>query len=170
MKNFLLTGEKNSGKSTAVYKMVRNASFSCGGVLSLPVISNGAKIGIDALDIMTGESKALARVGGDFKGIEMGRYKISGKGIKHGENAINRAIGNCKLVVIDEIGPLELNGRGWIKAAEYALESESNVFIVVRSQLRDAFIEKYGKYGLNVINFNGISLSELQKKLCEKRT
>ncbi len=163
MSNFLFTGEKNSGKSTSVHEMSKNSGFSCGGVISLPVVKDGKKIGMNAIDIMTNKAKELARMEDDFEGIVVGKYKISGEGIKHGENAICRAVGNCKLVIIDEIGPLEMGGGGLINAAEYAFESDSNIFIVVRSGLKDEFIEKYGRYEFNIIDAGCVRPDELAK-------
>ena len=58
--------------------------------------------------------------------------------------AIGRAVeSSCDLVVIDEVGPLELSGKGLMPAVESALASAANLLIVVRSSLREAFQKRF---------------------------
>jgi len=167
MRNFLLTGKINSGKSTLVYEMAKRATFSCGGIVSLPVFDNGTKTGMDAVDIMNGKTKILARLKGRIDGIDVGRYTISQDGLKHGENAIRKAIRNCDIVVIDEFGPLEMEGRGMAKVAEDAFR-RGNALVVLRKGLKERFMEKYGQYNFKVIDFDSISADELAKILERK--
>jgi len=161
MMGFLLVGDRNSGKSTLVYEAASKMNFSCGGIISIPVISGVEKVGTDALDIMTGKAIALARTHG-LDGIAVGRYILSTRGLKYGKDAIYRAVGKCKLVVIDEFGPLEMDGEGMTEAAEYAFEN-SNVLVVMRRKLKDEFIEKYRMYEFKIIDANEVNASGLAK-------
>jgi len=163
MRNFLLTGKINSGKSTLLYEMVKRANFSCGGVISLPVFEGGMKAGMDALDILTGERKVLARLS-SIDGTRVGKYIISKHGLKHCEDAIRRAIGNCEIVVIDEFGPLEMDGGGIAEAAEDAFR-RGNALVVLRKGLKEQFMEKYGQYNFKVIDSYSISADELARRL-----
>jgi len=163
MRNFLLAGEINSGKSTLLYETVKRANFSCGGVVSLPVFESGMKVGMDALDILTGERKVLVRLGG-IDGIRVGKYTISKDGLRHCENAIRKAIGNCEIVVIDEFGLLEMEGRGMAKVAEDAFR-RGNALVVLRKGLKERFMEKYGHYNFKVIDSDSISADELARRL-----
>ncbi len=167
MKNFLFVGEKNSGKSTVLYNLLKRAEFSCGGIISLPVFSGGKKIGADVIDIQTDERRILTRVKkyAHFSGETVGRYVISGEGIEHGKRAIKKAIDTCDCIVIDEIGPLELGGKGWIKEAEQAFE-RGNVTAVVRKSLQEKFLETYGE---NFIIMEKDSLSKMLREYDETR-
>jgi nucleoside-triphosphatase THEP1 len=61
--------------------------------------------------------------------------------------AIERAVeSRCDLVVIDEVGPLELSGKGLMSAVELALASAVDVLIVVRSSLTGALQRRFPKY------------------------
>jgi nucleoside-triphosphatase THEP1 len=55
------------------------------------------------------------------------------------------------LVVIDEVGPLELCGKGLMTAVELAPASPVNVLIVVRSSLREALQRRFPEYELMVV-------------------
>jgi len=163
MRNFLLIGDRNSGKSTLVYGAVKKMNSSCGGVISLPVMDKGKKVGMDALDIMTGKTVILAR-DGNSSGIKVGRYTLSVEGLKHGSNSIYNAVEKCKLVVIDEFGPLEMNGGGMAEATEHALEN-SNVLIVTRRKLKDEFLNKYMGYKFEIIDADDVDADDLAEMI-----
>ncbi|GAG40854.1 unnamed protein product, partial [marine sediment metagenome] len=66
--------------------------------------------------------------------------------------AIKRAVeSKCDLVVIDEVGPLELRGNGLMPAVELALASAVNALIVVRSSLREALQRHFPQYKFVVV-------------------
>ena len=83
---------------------------------------------------------------------EVGDYTISREAILFACDAIERAVeSRCDLVVIDEVGPLELQGKGLMPAVELALASAINVLIVVRSSLREALQKHFSDYEFTVI-------------------
>jgi len=82
----------------------------------------------------------------------VGDYTISRDGISFACGAIRRAVeSRCDLVVIDEVGPLELGGKGLMPAVELALASAVDVLIVVRSSLREALQRRFLEYEFRVI-------------------
>jgi len=82
----------------------------------------------------------------------VGDYTISRDGILFACGAIKRAVeSRCGLVVIDEVGPLELHGNGLMPAVELALASAVNALIVVRSSLREALQRHFPQYEFTVI-------------------
>ena len=82
----------------------------------------------------------------------VGDYTISRDGIIFACAAIKRAVeSRCDLIVIDEVGPLELRGKGLMPAVELALRSGDNVLIVVRSSLREALQRRFPEYEFAVV-------------------
>jgi nucleoside-triphosphatase THEP1 len=66
--------------------------------------------------------------------------------------AIKRAVeSRCDLVVIDEVGPLELCGKGLMPAVELALASPVNALILVRSSLKEALQRHFPQYEFVVV-------------------
>jgi nucleoside-triphosphatase THEP1 len=55
------------------------------------------------------------------------------------------------LVVIDEVGPLELGGKGLMPAVELALASPVNVLILVRTSLKEAVQRRFPQYEFVVV-------------------
>jgi nucleoside-triphosphatase len=82
----------------------------------------------------------------------VGDYTISRDGILFACGAIRRAIDSrCDLVVIDEVGPLELRGGGLMPAVELALASAVDVLIAVRSSLKEAVQKRFPEYEFVVV-------------------
>ena len=82
----------------------------------------------------------------------VGDYTISRRGISFARRAIERAVeSRCDWVVIDEVGPLELRGKGLMPAVELALASPVNVLIVVRTSLKGTLHRHFPQYEFVVI-------------------
>jgi nucleoside-triphosphatase len=154
----LVVGEPRSGKTSWCREYIdeqRKRGATVGGILCPAIEEQGQRVGSTALDLLAGRSVSFARLSGHrpFKaGEKIGNYTISRDGISFACGAIQRAIeSSCDLVVIDEVGPLELSGKGLMPAVESALASAANLLIVVRSSLREALQKSFPEYGFVVV-------------------
>ena len=154
----LVVGEPSSGKTSWCREYIdgrRKCGSSVGGVLSPAIEEQGRRIGSNAIDLLTGQEVPFARLSRyrSFKGGEVvGDYTISRHGISFACRAIKRAVDSrCDLVVIDEVGPLELGGKGLMPAVELALASPVNVLIVVRTSLKEAVQRRFPQYEFVVV-------------------
>jgi len=148
MNVYLLSGQQNSGKSTALHQLAVYLSEKCGGVICLPVFDGQRKIGTDAFDVITGQRVPFSRLTNSSDSIRIGHQYIRPTGIKHCLQAIGRAVAACRLIIIDEIGPLELRGDGLFSGVQKSLIGESDVLMVVRSSLTNAVVKRFclGQY------------------------
>lgn len=129
----LLTGERGIGKTTVCREMVvraREAGYTCGGLLTLQADEQGGRT---VMDVSTGDVRPLTVPKG---GVEVGRYWFDPAVLAWGAEAIARAV-PCDLLVVDEVGPLEVErGQGWaialdiLRAAQFRL-----ALVVVRPEL-----------------------------------
>jgi molybdopterin-guanine dinucleotide biosynthesis protein A len=149
----LVVGQPGSGKTSWCREYIdrqRQSGSSVGGILSPSIEHQGQRVGSNALDLLTGQEIPFARLSRhkSFKtGQKIGNYTISKHGILFARGAIERAVeSRCDLVVIDEVGPLELSGKGLMSAVELALASAVDVLIVVRSSLTGALQRRFPKY------------------------
>jgi len=116
--NVLLTGKRQVGKSTVcrrVAELARGWGHSPAGLLT-PVIldKDGFPVVRHALMVSDGEQRLLALADGDLTGPRTLRYSFDADVLSWVIDGLRAAISQgCDLLIVDEIGPLELEqGRG----------------------------------------------------------
>ncbi len=139
----IITGNIDSGKTTFVKEVAKG--WGLAGILSLKVFSNGMHIGYNAFDLLTNRTYILARK----KDIELlegpciGDYNFS----QHTFDILTEQYsGFTKNMVIDEIGPLELQDKGFSKLLENLLANRSvdtDLVLVIRNRCLYACIDKW---------------------------
>ena len=137
----LLTGAIGAGKTTVaerVADLARRQGLVCGGLLA-PALTNrsGTKIGILAVDLLTGDRRTLARTDRELGGPTAGVHSFDAAALTWAAGAIEAAIGACDLLIVDEIGRLELLGRAGLAAVVPRLASGEvrRSLVLVRASL-----------------------------------
>ena len=129
----IITGGIGQGKTTFCRRLVAATTqkgWVVKGVLSLPVFEDGRKIGIDLLDVSSGEKRRLAHRDRPTSGPRTPGWHFLASALAWGDEILNRAV-PCDLLVIDELGPLELlRNEGW-QAGIDALNSGAYQIAVV---------------------------------------
>jgi nucleoside-triphosphatase THEP1 len=145
---FILTGSIGEGKTTYAKKLIdlfRNKGTSVGGIISERVMVNSHTTGYDLVNIETGESAILLRQDEKCGSERIGRYIICKGGIERGNEILSSlACRKIQLIIIDEVGLLELQDKGWTESINRLLaESSVNLLITVRTDYVDAVIKKW---------------------------
>lgn len=108
----LLSGPVGVGKTTIAERVVclaQRQGLMCGGLLAPAIIDGrGHKTGIEGLDVRSGERCTLAGIGRELGGPIIGPYSFAPAALDWALAAIESALGTCDLLVVDEIGKLEL--------------------------------------------------------------
>ncbi len=107
-KTLLLTGHPRSGKTTVVRKVVEHLGDRAGGFYTEEISGPGGRKGF-RLVTLEGEQYILAHK--NFRGPKVprvGRYGVDLEVLAVGVEVVRRAIGEGKIVVVDEIGKMEL--------------------------------------------------------------
>jgi nucleoside-triphosphatase len=111
----ILSGESGCGKTTVCRRILALAEarrLSVAGILTLPYFVAGRVVGLEVQDVRTGISRPLAMLA-DHGDTSARRWRFNADGLAWGE-AVLQGCGNCDLLLIDELGPLELlQGKGW---------------------------------------------------------
>jgi nucleoside-triphosphatase len=130
-----ITGAPGLGKSTLIRRVLDRLGCRAGGVLAREVRRDGERVGFELLDLLTGEVGTLASIDGD--GPRLGRYRVNLQDLERvGAGAIERAIRGADLVVVDEVGPMELFSERFAKAIAKAIESGKPMIVVVHAKSR----------------------------------
>jgi nucleoside-triphosphatase THEP1 len=149
----LLTGSVRAGKTTACWKAVsriRSEGRQVAGFVSPPLLgADGAKVGIEMLDLATGKRQVFARVVEPGEAATVGMYRISDHAIDWAQKVLAAALlSGADWIVVDEIGPLELHrGEGFAFALQPLADAVRipNAIVVVREALEDELAERLGR-------------------------
>lgn len=127
-----LTGRPGIGKTTVVLETVKFLSrlgIRIGGMVSFEVRESGVRVGFRVKDISTGLEGWLAHVS-FTSGPRIGRYRVSVEEFESvGVKAILDALNDdpVKVVVVDEVGPMELISRRFKDAIYRLLKSNKSI-------------------------------------------
>jgi nucleoside-triphosphatase len=125
-KAYLLSGQPGSGKTTIIKEVLSKVGKSAGGFYTEEIRNHGIRQGFRIITL-DGESATLAHSGISSP------YHVSKYGVDINSMdrvaipAVREAICNRDIVVIDEIGKMELFSRSFRDAVIEALESEKRV-------------------------------------------
>jgi len=126
-----LTGEPGVGKTTLIRKVVQglqSRGIIVGGMTSSEIREGGSRIGFQVEDISSHEVGELAKLGQTFQGAPMvGRYRVNLDDVERvGVVAIRHALKVANVIIVDEIGPMELKSSQFVLAVEDVLASSKN--------------------------------------------
>ena len=137
----MLTGELGSGKSALCRKLSKKLiaeGYQVGGIITEST-KRGQESTLHLHDLNNDTHAVLARTNGNFKGPKHGAYTYSEEGIFLGIKAIGRGL-TADLLILDEIGPLEIKGKGFFPVL-HVLRKAKQCLVVVHPLLVDAILD-----------------------------
>ena len=122
----LLIGSPGTGKTTIIKQVVNNWRGSAGGFYTEEIRAGGVRQGFRIVTL-DGKSAILAHV--NIKSPHrVSKYRVDVESLdKVGVSAIREATHKCEMVVIDEIGKMELFSDAFKEAALEAINSGKRV-------------------------------------------
>ena len=152
-----ITGLPRSGKSAVLQKVIDMIAEEGGGLRRLrgpmppehiiggmrveAVIEDGERVGYACVNILTGEKGVMAH-----RGIDS-RHRILGFGIdpseidRVGVPAILDSIGNCEIMIIDEVGKFTVESEGFVHAVRLALEHDLPTLLTLHKKSRHPLLQ-----------------------------
>ena len=152
-----ITGLPRSGKSAVLDKVVSMvieerkadsrgrrrgvAANIIGGMRTEAIIEDGERVGYACVDILSGDRGVMAH-----REIDS-RNRILGFGINPSEldkvavPAIQNAIGNCEILVIDEVGKFSVEREGVVAAVREALEYDMPTLLTLHKKSRHPLLQ-----------------------------
>ena len=147
-KIFIVTGKIDGGKTSFIKKLVdvlKEKNIKVGGIYSQKIIENNERTGYDVVDIKTNKSEIFLRANGNGNLEKIGIFSIFPQGLKFGLESLKPSnnIEN-EIVIVDEVGKLELSGKGWASELEDFLILQNNhILMVIHEDLVEKTIEKW---------------------------
>jgi nucleoside-triphosphatase len=167
---FVLTGESGCGKtmlSQRVVAALKARGVNVAGVVTPPRLANDTKIGMEVEDVRTGKRYALAERAAIGAGTAHLSWKFDANGIVCGAQILRDAL-PCDVLVVDELGPLELiHDEGWIVALEVLQAKKYRAaLVVVRPSLLENFRARL-KLEMQVLTVTRSNREELFNQITE---
>jgi len=167
-----LTGAPGVGKSTVVRRVAENLKLEgvkIGGMTSGDLRSGSARVGFEVRNLLTNETGVLAHVNQPL-GPRIGKYRVNSEDLDRiGTGAILSAIADADLIVIDEVGPMELTSKRFKEAVQGALACGKPVLGTVHRNAQDPLVRtiKSGT-GIEVIEVTNQNSDALPGILTER--
>jgi nucleoside-triphosphatase len=135
-----LTGKPRVGKSTIIKEVIgrlKAEGIAVGGMLTADMHEGGRRVGFSIEDIRTGETGILAHVQLHRHGPKVGKYTVNLTDLDAiGAHSITSALlqSEPQILIIDEIGPMELKSTRFLDAVENALSSDKQLIVTVHQR------------------------------------
>lgn len=140
--NFLVTGRPGAGKTTLVLRVAERIAaegFKVAGVVTEEIRKEGRRLGFEVRDF-EGNREILAHV--DYRGMpRVGKYGVDIEALERVvSRAMERGIPDARLVVVDEIGKMELMSPLFRRFILEMMDSRLPLLATVH-QGKDPFVE-----------------------------
>jgi nucleoside-triphosphatase len=132
-----VTGRPGIGKTTLCMKVFKSLD-GVEGFVTLEVREKDRRIGFKLHDLKSGEELWLAKVGEGYP--KVGKYVVFLESIDRFAERLRGYNGN--LVIVDEVGPMELKSDAFVKAMEELVESPKNLLVTVHYRSRHPLVER----------------------------
>ena len=126
----LVTGRPGCGKTTLIKRVLNELPQRFGGFYTEEIRDHGTRVGFKVV-ALEGAEAVFAHV--DFTTPErVGKYGLDLSALEAvGVNAIREAVRAERLIVIDEIGPMEIRSVAFREAVNDALDSELAILATI---------------------------------------
>ncbi len=134
-----VTGRPGIGKTTLCLKVYEalKTSMSVGGFVTSEVRIGGRRTGFKLVELGGKAEAWLARVGGGD--VRVGKYAVF---VDELERFLDNLNLDCELLIIDEVGPMELKSKKFVEFVRREVLTRNNVLVSVHMKSRHPVAEE----------------------------
>ena len=156
---FLITGDTQGGKTSYLFelvKLLRKRGLSVGGFLAPGSFESGERSGFKLKNITSGVELEMASTKETAAWIKFRRFWFNPDAFLQGKEWIRASLQTePDVIVIDEVGPMELEGLGWCETLELLKSSSIRVQLwSVRENLAEEVKKRWDIPYSHVIHIN----------------
>lgn len=149
----LVTGRPGVGKTTVVSKIaegLREKGVSAGGMITYEAREKGVRTGFVVEDLKTGLKGIMASVN-NVSGPRVGKYGVNiGEIERVGVKAVEEAVASDEVIIVDEIGPMELYSDAFKTAVSKAFSSPKKVVATIH------YRASQNPFGRKILSLEGV--------------
>lgn len=140
-----ITGPPGVGKSTLVSRVVlrlMSAGVIVGGCVTAEKRKGGSRVGFTIRDLTNGTTGELASLDSTL-GPRVGRYRVNLEVLSSvGAKGLFDAAARSEVIVIDEVGPMELTSPEFRKGVAECIDSRKPILAVVHERMEDDLLNR----------------------------
>jgi nucleoside-triphosphatase len=168
----LLTGRPSIGKTSVLLRAandLQKKGYRIGGMISHEVREGGIRVGFEIVDFCTGKRGWLAHVDHPT-GPKVSKYRVNISDLNAvGASSVLSAVADDDIIVVDEIGPMELHSQAFRDAIAQAIESAKPLLGTIHYQLDAPLIERIKtREDLELLEVTHENRATLHKTIIEK--
>ena len=132
-KKILLTGRPGCGKTTLIKRVVEELALPAGGLYTEEIRQGRERVGFKIITLSSKEA-VFAHV--DFRTSQrLGKYGLDFVALETiGVEALRTAVRERRLVVIDEIGPMEIRSASFRDVVNDALDADALILATITAR------------------------------------
>jgi len=163
---YLLSGEPGSGKTTIIKEVLNKANKSVGGFYTEEIRSHGVRQGFQIITL-DGISSVLAHI--DVRSPHrVSKYGVDTDSMdKVAVQALRQAIQSKDIIVIDEIGKMEMFSASFKDAVIEALESKKKVLGTIMLASHPWADKIKGRPEVEIIKVTRVSRDQVIKQVLD---
>lgn len=139
-----ITGLPGAGKTHALRKVVEMLEvegIKVGGMITDALKEKGKKVGFMVQDLLTKEEGVLAHIDSDSE-VRFLEYGVNMDMLDNiGVKAIESSIDLADVIVIDEVGKLEVESQNFVEVVKDALEADKPLLLTLHKKSRNPLLQ-----------------------------
>jgi len=171
-KVFIIAGKQGGGKTTylkKVLKSLKNNNIKVGGFIAEGYWKDNKREQFDLINLKTSERIIYCQRETKTDWEKVRHFYINPLGQSFGEKALNpENLNDVDLIIIDEVGPFEVENKGWATAIEKLLNiSDLPMIWVVRESILFEVLEKWEVEPIEMFHIKDIEVKRAAQKLLQ---
>jgi nucleoside-triphosphatase THEP1 len=143
----IISGNIQQGKTTFVRKVInrlKRQNINIGGIMSNVEYEGDKRVGYTLENLKSGDKIQLCNIAENKEWRKQGKFYFNPDAVVQGNKILAFENTNPDLIIIDEIGPLEIKTGGWAPAIQkIAEEAKAPMLWVVRDSLVNKISRKW---------------------------
>ena len=139
-----ITGLPNTGKTQLLMKiidMLEAEEMIVGGMITEAIIFRNKKVGFYVIDWLTKKKRKFAHENIESN-IHVENYGVDMRALDAvGVKAIKTAIAEADVIIIDEVGKMEVESPGFVKVVNDALDCDKPLILTLHKKSRNPLLQ-----------------------------
>ena len=170
---FLVTGRVQGGKTsylTELAELVKDKGSKVGGFLSPGSFESGKRSGFRLKNLLTGSELPMAAVRETPGWVRYRRFWFNPDAFRTGREWISASLAEkVDLLMIDEVGPMELEGSGWYESLNFLRQLSLPIQVwSVRESLVTELMEQWDPAIAGLIHIEKTDPAQAAERIFEK--